>query len=99
MKLGIRTKLIIAFVLVIIGPIANTFIMMAIAIAKLNHDPEIVKFNSLDVYKRQSRQLSSEKTPICSYSCRDTYKYPVDIITLSRTLNQDSGIFVRNHYL
>ena len=31
MKLGIRTKLIIAFVLVIIGPIANTFIMMAIA--------------------------------------------------------------------
>jgi signal transduction histidine kinase len=43
-----RTKLIIAFVLVIIGPIANTFIMMAIAITKLNHDPEIVKFNSLN---------------------------------------------------
>ncbi len=48
MKLGMRTKLIIAFVLVIIGPIANTFIMMAIAITKLNHDPEIVKFNSLN---------------------------------------------------
>jgi signal transduction histidine kinase len=47
-KLGMRTKLIIAFVLVIIGPIANTFIMMAIAITKLNHDPEIVKFNSLN---------------------------------------------------
>ena len=48
MKLGMLTKLIIAFVLVSIGPIANTFIMMAIAITKLNHDPEIVKFNSLN---------------------------------------------------
>ncbi|HZJ57201.1 MAG TPA: ATP-binding protein [Clostridia bacterium] len=48
MKLGMRTKLIIAFVLVVIGPIANTFIMMAMAITKLNHDPEIVKFNSLN---------------------------------------------------
>lgn len=57
MKLGIRTKLIIAFVLVIIGPIANTFIMMAIAIAKLNHDPEIVKFNSLN--KNSQRVISS----------------------------------------
>jgi signal transduction histidine kinase len=56
-KLGIRTKLIIAFVLVIIGPIANTFIMMAIAIAKLNHDPEIVKFNSLN--KNFQRVISS----------------------------------------
>ena len=55
--MGIRTKLIIAFVLVIIGPIANTFIMMAIAIAKLNHDPEIVKFNSLN--KNFQRVISS----------------------------------------
>ena len=44
---GMRTKLIIAFVLVIIG-LLPYFIMMAIAITKLNHDPEIVKFNSLN---------------------------------------------------
>ncbi len=48
MKLGIRAKLVIAFLLVIIGPIVNTFLMMSIVADKLNKDPEIVKFNSLN---------------------------------------------------
>lgn len=48
MQLGIRTKLVIAFALVVIGPIVSTFIMMNIMINKLDRDPEIVKFNSLN---------------------------------------------------
>ncbi len=48
MRLGIRTRLVIAFALVVIGPIVSTFIMMNIMINKLDRDPEIVKFNSLN---------------------------------------------------
>ena len=48
MKLGIRAKLVIAFMLVIIGPVINTMVMMGIVINKLNRDPDIVKFNSLN---------------------------------------------------
>lgn len=48
MKLGMRTKLVIAFILVIIGPVVNTLIMMGVMMNKLNHDPDIVKFNSLN---------------------------------------------------
>lgn len=48
MKLGLRTKLVISFMLVIIVPIVNITIMMSIMINKLNHDPQIVKFNSLN---------------------------------------------------
>ena len=48
MQLGIRTKLVVAFALVVLGPIVNTFIMMNVMISKLNRDPDIVKFNSLN---------------------------------------------------
>ncbi len=48
MKLGMRAKLVIAFLMVIIGPIISTSIMMGIVINKLNQDPDIVRFNSLN---------------------------------------------------
>lgn len=48
MKLGLHTKLLIAFTLVVIGPVINTMVMMGIVMNRLSQDPDIVKFNSLN---------------------------------------------------
>lgn len=78
MQLGIRTKLVIAFSLVVIGPIVSTFIMMNIMINKLDRDPEIVKFNSLNAsFQRVIEAVEDNFHIINDYEVFDSIIKPI----------------------
>lgn len=78
MQLGIRTKLVVAFALVVLGPIVNTFIMMNVMISKLNRDPYIVKFNSLNKsFQRVIEEVEDNFDKIEDYETFDSIIKPI----------------------
>ena len=78
MQLGIRTKLVVAFALVVLGPIVNTFIMMNVMISKLNRDPDIVKFNSLNKsFQRVIEEVEDNFDKIEDYETFDSIIKPI----------------------
>ena len=78
MQLGIRTRLVISFALVVIGPIVSTFIMMNIMINKLDRDPEIVKFNSLNAsFQRVIEAVEDNFDIIDNYKIFDSIIRPI----------------------